>query len=144
MNSPSASRRSGDAPPMKRIRKRLTSKDNNDINSICDPYERMHKDIANNVYSDELIRVKKLSERERDPSIFRHYKKSKYAAVCRMTEAMRVYIKMTKTYAEGFEKYMKKENPADWTSRTTRSILHYKEVYDIVFFSGHNDIINII
>ena len=132
MNSPSA--------PLKRIRKRITSKDNDDINSICDPYERMHKDIANNVYSDELKRVKKLSERERDPSIFRQYKKTKYAAVCRMTEAMRAYINMTKTYTEGFEKYMKKENPADWTSRTTRSILHYQEVYDIVFFYG-NDII---
>ena len=35
---------------------------NNDINSICDPYERMHKDIANNVYGDELKRVKNLSE----------------------------------------------------------------------------------
>ena len=129
--------------PLKRFRKRLTSKDNNDISLICDPYERMHKDIANNVYSDELQKVKKLSERERDPSIFRMYKKSKYEAVCRMTEAMRAYIKMTKTYDEGFKKYMKKENPADWTSRTTRSILHYQEVYDFVFFSG-NDIINII
>ena len=38
---------------------------------------------------------------------------------------------------------MKKENPADWTSRTTRSILHYQEVYDLVFFYG-NDIINVI
>ena len=131
------------APPPKRIRKRLTSKDNDDINSICDPYERMHKDIANNVYSHELKRVKKLSERERDPSIFRQYKKTKYEAVCRMAEAMRAYIRMTKTYSEGFKKYMKKENPADWTSRTTRSILHYQEVYDLVFFYN-NDIINII
>ena len=94
----------------KRIRKRITSKDNDDINSICDPYERMHKDIANNVYGDELKRVKKLSERERDPSIFRQYKKTKYAAVCRMAEAMRAYIRMTKTYTEGLEKYMKNEN----------------------------------
>jgi len=149
MNSPAAASRSlspqrvTGGQPLKRGRKRLTSKDNNDINSICDPYERMHKDIANNVYSDELKRVKKLSERERDPSIFRMYKKSKYEAVCRMTEAMRAYINMTKTYREGFEKYMKRENPADWTSRTTRSILHYQEVYDIVFFYN-NDIINII
>lgn len=118
----------------KTIRKRLTSKDNNDINLICDPYEQIHKDIANNVYFDELKRVKKLSEKERDPSIYKQYKKTKYEAVCRMIEAMRAYINMYKTYKKGFEKYMKKENPADWTSRTTRSIVHYQEVYNMVYY----------
>ena len=129
--------------PVKRAGKtKLTSKDNDDINTICDPYEKMHKDIANNVYMEELLRVKELSEKERDPSIFKNYKKTKYAAVCRMAEAMRTYIKIYKTYTKGFEQYMKKENPADWTSKRTRSIVHYQEVYGMVY--NGNDIVTVI
>lgn len=127
-------------------KKKLSTQDNNDIDDICELYEKKHKDVANIVYKDEIKKITTLSLREKMPDILEQYLISKYQAVCKMIEAMHTYIKYynkNKSKKWIFDRYMKDENPADWVTKNTRPIDHYYNVFKIVF-SKHKHNNNVI
>jgi hypothetical protein len=110
--------------------------DDEDIINICDEPEKKHKKIADVVYREEIDKIKKLSIREKDSSIFEQYIISKYQAVCQMMESMYNYIyhynhKKSKEWI--FKKYMRHENPADWVGKSTRPIEHYIIIFKKVY-----------
>jgi hypothetical protein len=116
----------------------LTQQDEEDIKTICNPYETEHKNVAQFVYNDEFNRIRRAAESERDMSIYSNFKKTKYRAVCLMMETMLTYIKKYKNYfgkeyenrREAFSDYMRHENIGDIVSG--RDISHYRQIFDKV------------
>ena len=117
----------------------LTQQDEEDIKTICNPYETDHKNVAKFVYSDEFERIRKIAESERDMSIYSNFIKTKYRAVCLMMETMRTYIYKYENYyekehenrREAFLDYMKHENIGDLISG--RDISHYRQIFAKVY-----------
>jgi hypothetical protein len=110
--------------------------DEEDIINICDEPEKKHRRIAHIVYRQEIDKIKTLSIREKDVSIYERYIISKYNAVCQMMESMYNYIyyyghKKNKEWI--FKKYMKHDNPADWIEKSNRPIDHYIIIFTEVY-----------
>ena len=110
--------------------------DDEDIITICDEPEKKHRKIADIVYRQEIDKIKKLSLKENDASIYDRYIISKHHAVCQMMESMYNYIyhyNHKKPVEWIFAKYMKHDNPADWVDKSSRPIEHYMIIFTKVY-----------